>query len=79
MPTECNPSLFVPPLLEEVWFAVDSPLEGDGFEPSVPLRTHRPLVAEGNAVAIERGSLVSVVFLMRARGFESLTSASVSV
>jgi hypothetical protein len=30
--------------------------------------THRPLVAEGNAVAIERGSLVIVVFLMRARG-----------
>jgi hypothetical protein len=30
--------------------------------------THRPLVAEGNAVAIERGSLVIVVFLMRAQG-----------
>ena len=30
--------------------------------------THRPLVAEGNAVAIERGGLVIVVFLMRARG-----------
>src|SRR6516164_3208268 len=30
--------------------------------------THRPLVAEGNAVAIERGSLVIVVFLIKARG-----------
>ena len=24
-------------LIEEVWFASDSPLEGAGFEPSVPL------------------------------------------
>src|SRR6516162_1424155 len=30
--------------------------------------THRPLVAEGNAIAIERGSLVIVVILMKARG-----------
>ena len=56
----------------------DSPLEGDGFEPSVPLVYASASVAEGNAVAIERGSLVIVVFLMGARGIP-LTSASVSV
>ena len=26
----------------EAWFAADSPLEGDGFEPSVPLETLAP-------------------------------------
>ena len=57
--------------LEVAWGSVrdaDCPLEGDGFEPSPLSCTHRPLVAEGNAVAIEWGSLVIVVFLMRARG-----------
>jgi hypothetical protein len=29
---------FSAPLIEKVRFAVDSPLEGDGFEPSVPAR-----------------------------------------
>ena len=29
----------------EVWFARDSPLEGDGFEPSVPLATVSSVVA----------------------------------
>ena len=37
-------------LIEEVKFASDSPLEGDGFEPSVPGReTVNPIVGDGTA------------------------------
>ena len=32
----CEQSFEVEALIEEIRFAVDSPLEGDGFEPSVP-------------------------------------------
>ena len=37
-----NEDLWCHTTLEEVRFALDSPLEGTGFEPSVPPRTERP-------------------------------------
>jgi hypothetical protein len=43
-------------LIEEVRFAVDSPVEGEGFEPSVPLesgraeRSNKPSCQPGKAV-----------------------------
>jgi hypothetical protein len=43
------------PLIEEVRFARDSPLEGGGFELPVPRRrrtTHRPRAATADAVVI---------------------------
>jgi hypothetical protein len=30
-------------LVEEVRFALDSPVEGDGFEPSVPVKKNPPV------------------------------------
>ena len=58
-----------PNMIEEVRFAPDSPLEGDGFEPSVPRvmggdlgRRVPALIAvfelAGTAVALQRGTKV---------------------
>jgi hypothetical protein len=53
-------------------FAVDSPLEGDGFEPSVPGTKQPVLVAEGELRGPNRGSQKGL-FLMRYRWFESIS------
>jgi hypothetical protein len=49
-------------MLQEIEFAPDSPLEGDGFEPSVPVAKKPVSVAEGELRGIEGGSPQTVVF-----------------
>src|ERR1700722_771546 len=52
-----------PPSPQGVEFAPDSPLEGDGFEPSVPrqifLAAHRVVLAEMPGVSPEGGDISS--------------------
>jgi hypothetical protein len=49
-------------------FATDSPLEGDGFEPSVPGReTVNPIVGDGTACSKMGGDLLGI------RKFESIS------
>jgi hypothetical protein len=50
----------------------DSPLEGDGFEPSVPGTKQPVFVAEGELRGPNRGSQKGL-FLMRYRWFESIS------
>src|ERR1700720_2276638 len=54
-----------------VGFAMDSPLEGDGFEPSVPARKSWFLLRKANC-GTERGQPKRGVF-MRYRWFESIS------
>jgi hypothetical protein len=44
VPADVAPCALVLHMIEEVRFAFDSPLEGTGFEPSVPLKTPGALV-----------------------------------
>jgi hypothetical protein len=55
---------------EEVEFAVDSSLEGDGFEPSVPVAGEPVYIAEGELRADRRGSQKN---LAGYRWFESIS------
>ena len=56
----------------EVRFARDSPLEGDGFEPSVPGTKKPVFVVEGELRGPNGGSQKGL-FLMRYRWFESIS------
>ena len=56
----------------KVRFALDSALEGDGFEPSVPSTKEPFFVAEGELRGPNGGSQKGL-FLMRYRWFESIS------
>ena len=56
----------------KVRFALDSALEGDGFEPSVPGTKEPFFVAEGELRGPNGGSQKGL-FLMRYRWFESIS------
>jgi hypothetical protein len=59
-------------VIQEIEFAPDSPLEGDGFEPSVPGTKEPVFVAEGELRGPNGGSQKGL-FLMRYRWFESIS------
>ena len=54
----------------------DSLLEGDGFEPSVPVTNEPAMSRKANARMVERGSLERVVLLVGDRGLKSSLSAT---
>ena len=57
----------------EGWFALDSTLEGDEFEPSVPGRERVSPFGYETGHRGARGSLVTVAHLTGDRGFESIS------
>jgi hypothetical protein len=59
-------------MIQEIEFAPDSRLEGDGFEPSVPGTKQPVFVAEGELRGPNGGSQKGL-FLMRYRWFESIS------
>src|ERR1700719_2724460 len=59
-------------------FALDSSLEGDGFEPSVPARKSRFLLRKANC-GTERGQPKRVVFLCGTNGSNPSPSSRQSV
>src|SRR5437016_14354581 len=61
-------------LIEEVRFACDPPLEGAGFEPSVPLDE----VAAPQLPEWSNGQLLKAFFRTADRGFESRSSSGAS-
>jgi hypothetical protein len=57
----------------EIRFALDSPLEGDGFEPSVPVAKKSDFVAEGELRGWKGGSPKRGISSTGYRWFESIS------
>src|SRR6202035_1937181 len=60
-------------MIQEIEFAPDSPLEGDGFEPSVPVAKKSVFVAEGELRGWKGGRPQRGVSFTGYRWFESIS------
>jgi hypothetical protein len=62
-----TPDVWPRGVIEEVRFAIDSPLEGGGFEPSVPLLRMAPRPASAELWEVPRRHEQAVYFTLNGR------------